>query len=642
MPASEFRPRIPRAEVIAERLPRAAVVLVGVLAVVVGLLLAVRPLTALTALALLVATACVVTGIGELMLPRRAGRLATVLAVGWVLVGVLVVIQLGPAIDLLPRFVAAALVIGGAIRLAGIRGGALDDRLTAGMLGAAEIVLGIVAWFWPDVTLLMVAVLFGIRTVALGAGLLWAARPEVRVAPRDARAARRDARVGRPNMPMAQPSTPAAGPDTRGTRGRRAAAQSDAPATREVPTAPATFARVGRVVAAGLALVLAIAVAGASAHLRSAAPQTEDFYSAPDAVPGEPGVLLRAEPFDRGDIPAKARAWRILYSTTDAHGSPALSSGLVLVPRVAPAGPLPVVAWAHGTTGFATGCAPTLLPEPLASGALPALRQLLAEGWALVATDYIGLGTAGPHPYLIGHGEATSVLDAVRAARQLPDIELDDRTVVWGHSQGGHAALWAGILAPGYAPDVNVVAVAAMAPASDGPGLVRHLPNVTGGSVFASYVVAAYTATYPDVGFDHYIIPAARTLVRDMSARCLAEPGILVSVLGALSIDRDRPIFAVDPLDGAFGVRLRENTPAGEFTVPLLLAQGGADTLITPAVQEAYATDRCAAGWNVDYRVYPGRDHLGVVAENSPLVPELVAWTRDRFDGGTQIPNCPG
>jgi pimeloyl-ACP methyl ester carboxylesterase len=85
----------------------------------------------------------------------------------------------------------------------------------------------------------------------------------------------------------------------------------------------------------------------------------------------------------------------------------------------------------------------------------------------IVATDYVGLGTAGPHPYLIGQGEARSVLDSVRAARQMPQLSLQPATVVWGHSQGGHAALWAGALAPSYAPDVHVLAVAALAPASD-------------------------------------------------------------------------------------------------------------------------------------------------------------------------------
>ncbi|AXK84443.1 Uncharacterized membrane protein HdeD, DUF308 family [Nocardia farcinica] len=587
-----FRSRVPGAAEVAARLPKGVSAALGVAAIAVGALLVVRPLTSLTALAVLVACGCVVTGVGELVLPRRAGRPAMALAAGWVLVGVLVLVQMGWAIDLLPRFVAAVLVVGGLVRVAAVRRGALDDRLTAGLLGVAEVVLGVVAWLWPDVTLLVVAVLFGIRTVALGAGLLWAARPGAHTA--------------------------------------------------RIDTAPrGRFARVGRVAAAGLALVLAVAAASVSAHLRAGVPHTEDFYSAPGGkVPAEPGRLLRAEPFDR-DIPDQARAWRILYSTTDAAGKPALASGLVLVPRDAPPGPRPVVAWAHGTTGYATGCAPTLLAHPLASGAMPALPQLLAEGWALVATDYTGLGTAGPHPYLIGTGEGHSVLDAVRAARHLDDIELADRTVVWGHSQGGHAALWTGLLAPTYAPDTNVVAVAAMAPASDAVGLVRHLPSVTGGSVFSSYVVAAYTATYPDVGYDTYIIPAARTLVRDMSRRCLAEPGMLVSVLTALSIDKDHPIFAIDPLQGPFGARLRENTPAGSLTVPLLLAQGGADPLIAPAIQDAYAKDRCGEGWNIDYRVYPGRDHVGVVAADSPLIPDLISWTRDRFAGDPQARSCP-
>jgi pimeloyl-ACP methyl ester carboxylesterase len=100
--------------------------------------------------------------------------------------------------------------------------------------------------------------------------------------------------------------------------------------------------------------------------------------------------------------------------------------------------------------------------------------------------DYVGLGVDAPHPYLIGQPEGRSVLDAVRAAHQLDGVELEDRTVVWGHSQGGHAALWAGALAPTYAPDVNVIGVAALAPASDLLGLVDNLATITGGTIFAA------------------------------------------------------------------------------------------------------------------------------------------------------------
>src|SRR5439155_1171000 len=196
------------------------------------------------------------------------------------------------------------------------------------------------------------------------------------------------------------------------------------------------------------------------------APRPDAFYTPSAALPATPGVLLRGEPSSRA-APPGAQAWRILYTTTRDDHTPAVASAVVLAATGVPAGPRPVLAWAHGATGIAPACAPSLLADPLGSGAMPGLDQALARGWVVVATDYPGLGTGGPHPFLIGQGEARSVLDAVRAARHLPGVTLGDRTVVWGHSQGGNAALWTGILAPGYAPDAGVVGVAALAPGSE-------------------------------------------------------------------------------------------------------------------------------------------------------------------------------
>jgi fermentation-respiration switch protein FrsA (DUF1100 family) len=147
-------------------------------------------------------------------------------------------------------------------------------------------------------------------------------------------------------------------------------------------------------------------------------------------------VLLRSEPDTRG-IPREARVWRILYTTTLDDNAPAIASGLVIVSKDLPPGPRPVIAWAHGTTGVATRCAPSLLPSRGNEDVIPGLHRVIADGWILVASDYAGLGTQGPHPYLIGQGEARSVLDSVRAARQLPQLSLRRETVVWGHSQGG-------------------------------------------------------------------------------------------------------------------------------------------------------------------------------------------------------------
>src|SRR5262245_59502212 len=145
------------------------------------------------------------------------------------------------------------------------------------------------------------------------------------------------------------------------------------------------------------------------------------FYTPPASSKPQnvPGQLLRQEVLERG-VPSSARAWRILYTTTDTFGKPAVASAVVMAARSAQEGPLPVVAWAHGTTGVVPGCAPSLLEDPFAH--VPALPQLLEHGWLYVATDYTGLGTAGPHPYLIGSGQARAVLDAVRAARGMHHV----------------------------------------------------------------------------------------------------------------------------------------------------------------------------------------------------------------------------
>lgn len=136
-------------------------------------------------------------------------------------------------------------------------------------------------------------------------------------------------------------------------------------------------------------------------------------------------------------------------------------------------------------------------------------------------------------------------------------------TVVWGHSQGGGAALWTGALARTYAPDVELSGVAAPAPASNLPGLIGNLPNVTGGSVFSSFAVAAYIATYPDVTWRGAIRPGAEPIVRAMSQRCLSGPGVLVSVLSAVSLTRDPDIFVSDPTRGALGKIAADSSAPG-------------------------------------------------------------------------------
>lgn len=569
-----------------DRLPWWVSLVVGVVAVVVGVALASRPLTSLTVLGPYLGATLLVVGVAELVGDGEVRRWRDVArAAAWMVLGILVLTWLRNSFDLMALAVGAALVVDGVARAGeSLRAGGAD-RVGGLFLGAAEVLLGVLAVRWPDLALLALAMVFAVRLVVLGVGRV---RQSVLVA------------RGRPSS----------GTD---------------PSRR--PVAPWA-----RLVGSTLALLLAVGAVGLGIAARSGAPAVDDFYATPEDLPAEPGVLLRSEPFTR-DVPADAVAWRILHTTTDAHGSPATSSAIVLAPRSAGGGPLPVVAWAHGTTGFAAPCAPSLLEHPFEAGAMPALDHVVERGWAVVATDYTGLGTPGPHPYLIGPGEGHSVLDSLRAARQLEGLHLAPETVVWGHSQGGHAALWAGQLASEYAPELEVVGIAAMSPAADVPALAANLPDATLGELFSAYVLAAYASHYPDVTLEAQVIAPARTLVREMAGRCLAEPSILASLASVVSVARDRSVYAVPPEEGALGARLRENVPVGPFPAPVLVAQGLADSLVLPHVQQDYVDGLCAERQDVDYRVYPGRNHLDIVEPDSALVPELVDWTAARLSG---------
>jgi uncharacterized membrane protein HdeD (DUF308 family) len=562
---------------------------VGVLAVVVGSTLVFRPFASLAVLIVLVVAGLVLLAVGELSQapPVADRRVAAARAALWIAGAVVILLRPGLGIHALAVVVGVLLVIDGIADIAGALRAGRPERLAAFLGGAAAILLGLLALSWPGVTLLVVAVVFGARVVWLGVTITWAA-----------------------------------------LRGPRPAAE---------PAAPSRLTRSWHVVRALVSLAVTLVLVGVSSALQAGTPRPDGFYDPPDRVPAQAGRLLRTEPFTR-DVPAGARAWRILYTTTRDEGQPAVASALVVAPRSAGEAPMPVVAWAHGTTGTVPGCAPSVLPHPFEAGATPALDQVVARGWVMVATDYVGLGTAGPHPYLIGQGEGRSVLDAVRAAHQIAGLTLGDRTVVWGHSQGGHAALWAGQLADSYAPDDHVVGVAALAPASNLTGLVGNLAKIPGGAIFASYVIASYAEIYPDVHFDDYVRPTARIQVHEMAGRCLAEPEVFVSIVSSLLFDKT--IWSEDPREGALGRRLAENTPLDPIPAPLLIGQGAADPLVLPSAQAAYVRQRCALGGTVDYRTYPGYDHVGVVSGDSPLIPQLLRWTADRFAGRPARSTC--
>lgn len=388
----------------------------------------------------------------------------------------------------------------------------------------------------------------------------------------------------------------------------------------------------------GLVLVVVIAIVGGVLLWRASRPDDPGaFYEYDKALPAEPGVVVRSEVFDRA-VPPGATAHRFLYTTTTSDGAATIASATVLVPDgpVPDDGIRPVLAWAHGTTGIANGCAPSVLPEPW--GGIPALDQMIADGWVIVATDYVGLGTEGTHQYLVGDTAAANVLDSIRALDSLdeqdPDVfgsaDLGQRPVVWGHSQGGHSALFTVQQATDYAPEIDLAGVAGIAPATDLAALLAAADDSPVGKVLSSLTMESWVDVYPEVDLDTLVRPAARPLVKDMASRCLLAPAAVLTLMEAAALRQS--IFAVDPATTEpTASLLRDNSPVGPFDVPVFVAQGGADEVVAPAVTEAFVDRACEAGDIVEFHTYEGGTHISIADEDSPVDGPLMAWTEARF-----------
>lgn len=554
---------------------------IGVAAIAVGLSLTFKPFSSLDALILLAAASVIVAGAGELISGCPAAPLWLSRAAGLILIvtGIAVLTLHDVTIGLLATVVGVGLVIGGLARIiAGVR--SPDDRFVLIISGLACLVLGSVALSWRDLTILAVALLVGPAAIILGIGQITRAlsKGEAHSAPKS---------------------------------GLHSGLQ-----------------RYSRPVIAGASLVLVLGFAGFSYLLRRETPTVTAFYRTPANVPAEPGQLLRREDVRFQGMPAGTNAQRILYTTTKVDGSVAVASAVVAWPKQRVASPRPVLAWTHGTTGVAEQCAPSLLTNSFVYSMPPAVEAIMKRGWVIVATDYIGLGTHGPHPYLIGVPEGRSELDAVRAARHLEGVDAGDKTVVWGHSQGGHAALWVGIEAARYAPDVSLSGVAALAPASDLAAMAPRLGNDPLSTIFKSFIITAYSNIYPDVSLDGYVRASARLIVRQTAQRCIVNPEILAVIGLKLS---EESVFARDFGSGPLAARLAENVPDQRTGIPTLIGQGLTDASVSPEVQRAFTERLCTAGQIVDYRGYAGRDHMGVIAADSPAVPDVMKWTEARF-----------
>lgn len=369
----------------------------------------------------------------------------------------------------------------------------------------------------------------------------------------------------------------------------------------------------------------------------AAADEATDVISiAPrEIASARPGTILRVWPQIGGAV-GNARAYRILYRSTDPDGQPIAVSGAIFIPN----GPTPhrrrdIIAWAHPTTGVIDRCAPTLLPD--LAGTVAGLEEMMRRGFVVAATDYDGLGVKGMHPYLIGASEARSVLDVVRAARELPDAFASDRFAVWGHSQGGHAALFTGQEAAAYAPELKLVGVAAAAPATNLVELFDADRGSTSGSTLTAMALMSWSKIYK-LPTDTVLADGALRNYVAVAETCMESISEFLK-LEQLAKPLDHHFLKADPskIEPWRGIMVSNSPGHAPIPVPVFIAQGTADVTVRPAITRQYADQLCTEGTPVVMKYLDGVSHVYAGYDSAN---EAIAWMSDRFRGIAAPSGC--
>lgn len=356
------------------------------------------------------------------------------------------------------------------------------------------------------------------------------------------------------------------------------------------------------------------------------------FYNLPFLLPdGGPGTIIKTEPVTVPGL--HGTMIRVMYKSKSILGVDIAVTGLIAVPSTPPpSGGYPVVSWAHGTTGIADSCAPSIDPSSDAGLA----NAILDRGWVLTATDFEGLGTPGRHPYIVGDSEARGVIDIVRAARNLPDVHATNNYVVWGHSQGGHAAMFALHIADSWAPELNLKGVVAGAP----PSQLNLVYNFLVSSPYKYYllmVAAAINAAYGDVQAPLGAVLNANgidkvNLVDNGCTGYLESQTTGVNVQDLMVQQADGTYNpASNPIWGPLIDAQDPRTFTSPSPTPLLIIHGGADMQIPTVSSQMLAGQLCPLGQDLERWVYPGQSHAGVIA---PSMGDMLTWITHRFDNG--------
>ena len=364
------------------------------------------------------------------------------------------------------------------------------------------------------------------------------------------------------------------------------------------------------------------------------------FYQPPATLPaGAPGEVIWTRPVTNdAALPSAAQNWLVLYRSTNIAGQPIAVSGTVAIPKgTAPAGGWPVISWTHGTTGIADICAPsrndsTFPPRGYVNLMNASLDQWVAKGYAVVKTDYEGLGTPGTHPYLVMDSEARNAVDMVRAARRIsPALSRD--WLVMGHSQGGGAAAYTGYMGPVYGQELNLKGAIAISPSSHLSLLVQLAEKKPEqpSDPFGTLLFHSVAAAAPGVKLAELLTPAGQQVDSLVESRCVGDLRNNYKVGDVLNMNAD-----FRALNGALATLM--DTQNARPSVPVLVLQADQDEAVPKPLTDLLVARYKVVGVPVDYRTYSITDKRGAASYHQATVayslPDAMAWAAQHLPPG--------
>ncbi|MDP2227847.1 MAG: lipase family protein [Moraxellaceae bacterium] len=372
-------------------------------------------------------------------------------------------------------------------------------------------------------------------------------------------------------------------------------------------------------------------------------PADLSFYSAPSAAGHAQGALLRHRTavVNLGAGAPAVQAWNVLYRSTDAVGVSNVVSGTVIVPAAAWAGSgvRPVIGYAVGTHGLAQGCAPS---QQLARGTdyeAANIAAALRAGYAVLVSDNPGYTTGDTPSYLAGAAQGRAMLDIFRAATQVPGagISANAKAAIWGYSQGGQTAAWAGEIKEAYAPGLNLVGVAAGGTPADFPRTANYLEASTGASFLLQAVVGLGTQYPAQIPVNTLANANGLATIAQAKNECVFESlfnymnrSIAEYTVGNQTLPQ---LLAIPSISQTL---LAQNLGAGKVPVPLYQYHGQADEFIPIDQHVALKKKYCSKFANTTFAVFPS-EHI---VTQFQAAPHVLSWVADRFAGKTTLGTC--